>query len=217
VDLEAQLSHLDRLLLSPVNTSFPDELPDEEKAAVNAYVVLAHAVIEEYLEDVFERHFRRLVSWLDSPLVPLESARLALAMGEWLPEKRRESYKSRRLLGDAKLAKKVFHGEVGGNHGIKTPNLQKLAGLVGLEWPDFEATLSIELADLQSFGSKRGEASHLSPYTDQAVSITRTTYPDDVREWVDSARAACNAVATYLDDLVSTQQPQTLIVDWDGN
>ena len=217
MDLFAQLDHLDRLLLSDVNTVFPAPLTDKEKAATNAYVLLAHAVLEEHLEDAFEMHFTRLAGWLIAPMVPLETARLVFAMAYRIPEKRRVAYKKQSLAGMASAGRESFKLEVRGNHGIKQDNLAKLAGLVGLDWQQFDDALNSQLADLHTLGSMRGEAGHLSPYTEKAVHITRQIYPEDVREWVVAARDASVAVCAYLDELVAAQQPLSLIADWDGN
>ncbi|WP_423462941.1 HEPN domain-containing protein [Promicromonospora sp. MS192] len=217
MNLSAQLDHLDRLLLSGVQVQFPDELPDEEKAMINAYVVLSHAVIEEFIEDLFEGHFRRLSGWLVSPMVPAETVRLALAIADWLPEKQMPTYKKRTLEGMFKAAKSALVIQLRNNHGIKDHNISQMASLVGVDWRSMDAALNAKLADLTTLGSKRGEAGHLSPYTERAKAITRQTYPDDVREWVENARKACVAMEEYLDNLVLGQQPMSIIGDWDGN
>lgn len=217
MDLSAQLNHLDRLLLSTVITAFPDPLTDEEKAATNAYVLLAHAVLEEHLEDAFEMHYARLKGWLVSSMVPLETARLVFAMAYRMPKDHRVPYKKQSLAGMATSDRATFRTEVRGNHGIKSDNLAKLAGLVGLDWKEFDDALNSELADLDTLGSKRGEAGHLSPYTEKAVHITRQIYPEEVRDWVAAARDASVAVCAYLDGLVTNQQPLSLIADRDGN
>lgn len=217
MNLDAQLDNLDKLLLAGVQTQFPDELPDEEKAMINAYVVLSHAVIEEFIEDLFESHFRRLAGWLVSPMVPAETVGLAYAIAEWLPDDRRSTYKKRSLDATFKAASTALAGQLRQNHGIKVSNITTMASLVGVEWQRMDAALNAQLADLTTLGSKRGEAGHLSPYTDRAQAITRLTQPDEVREWVGNARKACIAMRTYLDRLVLDQQPTSLISDWDGN
>lgn len=217
MDLVNQLNHLDALLLSTVSTEFPDPLTDEEKAATNAYVVLSHAVLEEYIEDAFERHFARLAAWLDSPTVPLEAAKLALALGDWVKEDKRVAFKKRQISGYVKGLQSSMRSQLGQNHGIKATNIQHMARLVGVDWPALEAELSTALADLSTLGSMRGEAGHLSPFSERAVRITRQAYPDDVRSWVRSARDGAMAISGYLDMTVREQEPPSLVVDWDGN
>lgn len=184
---------------------------------INAYVVLCHAVIEEFIEDLFESHFRRLAGWLVSPMVPAETARLAYAIADWLPDDHRSSYKKRSLDATFKAAGPALAAKLRHNNGIKEPNISSMASLVGVDWRQMDAALNAHLVDLTTLGSKRGEAGHLSPYTERAEAITRLTQPDEVREWVRNARKACLAMQTYLDSLVSHQQPMSLIGNWDGN
>ena len=54
MDTNEQLELLDDLLLGPVKSIFPAPLTQEERVAVNAYLVLSHAVLEEQLEEAFE-------------------------------------------------------------------------------------------------------------------------------------------------------------------
>jgi hypothetical protein len=215
--LVAQLDHLDNLLLSGVSTTFPDELTDEEKAATNAYLVLSHAVLEEFLESVFESHFDRLAGWLIGDLVPLEVARLMFAAGELLPSHTLPTYEKRSLTYMKKACKAFFLKELSQNNGLKPDNLKKLARLVGLDWAAFDGELSSQLADLQTLGVRRGDAGHLSPYSTKAIFLTRQDYPENVREWVHGGRDAALTVRSYLAGVVQRQQPRSLIVDWDGN
>lgn len=206
MDLASQLAFLDSLLLADVTTEFPDPLSDTEKASVGAYMVLSHACIEEFLEDVFLNHYSRLEELARLPMVPREVAGMLLAIGQHLPEKKRPSYKSRTITGIAVAGKVHYEAAViRGNHGIKTENVRKLANGVGLVWNEFEATLANELADLDTLGANRGEAGHLSPFSTKAVALTRQVYPDEVRGWVESGCAAAFAIERYLKAAVQEQ------------
>ncbi|NKX54379.1 HEPN domain-containing protein [Arthrobacter mobilis] len=201
-----------------METVFPDPLKDEERAQINAYLVLAHAVLEEYLEDVFTAHYDRLAGWLTAEMVPLECVRLVYAVREWVPNNLVVDYKSRQIYQQiAKSARKEFEKQVKRNNGIKPADIQKLAKLVGLDWKEFEDALNLGLADLEHLGVKRGSAGHLSPYTDKATSLQSIDYPDDIRAWVDAGCDAVESIEAYLDGLVRSQQPLSLIGDWDGN
>jgi len=215
--LKEQLDHLDHTFLKTVVTPFPDPLSAPEKAQVHAYLVLAHAVLEEHLESIFESHFDRLCSWLIADMVPLECVRFTFAVSE-LISKKAGAYATRdiptmiRNLGKIEFANKLL-----ANNGLKSSNVQKMARLVGLQWQDFENALNVELNDLDTLGAKRGAAGHLSPYTGKATEIANSDGPDDVRMWVSDGYDAVQAISGYLDDLLPVQQPNSLIVDWDGN
>lgn len=217
MDLEDQLVHLDATLLGSVTTQFPDPLSESEKAQVHAYLVLAHAVLEEYIESVFSRHFDRLCSWLSADLVPAECVRFSFAVAEMIPSAS-VSYRKRITFDLIRgLGRTEFQARLNRNHGLKARNVENLAQLVGVEWVRLESTLNSNLADLNTLGSKRGAAGHLSPYTEKVTSISTSDGPDDVRRWVRDGREAAVAIERYLDSLVRAQQPISLIADWDGN
>jgi len=206
VDFSTQLSFLDLALLARVTTQFPDALTDEERAAISAYLVLFHACIEEYLEDSFSLYLERLARLTNLPLFPLAVGEALLAIGLSLPEGKRAPYKSRTLAGIAQAGLAHFqHVVVGGNNGVKTPNVRRLAEGVGLAWQQFEAALAGRLADLDTLGAKRGAAGHLSPFSMKQVALTAQVYPDDVRGWVEAGRDAAVAVNRYLSDAVEAQ------------
>ncbi|HML51351.1 MAG TPA: hypothetical protein PKD84_08075 [Propionicimonas sp.] len=217
MQIKEQLDHLDRTLLATVLTQFPEPLSAPEKAQVHAYLVLSHAVLEEYLESTFERHFDRLCGWFISGLVPLECVRLAFAVGQEISRDEavyriRSTPELIRSRGRMELSRRLD-----GNHGLKSSNVQSMAKFVGVHWPDLENELNAELNDLDTLGAKRGAASHLSPYTAKATNIANSDGPDDVRKWVHDGWQAVQSIAEYLDHVVSAQQPPSLIADWDGN
>ena len=216
MDLEAQLSQMDDFLLRDIMTEFPNELTDEEKARSNAYLVLAHAILEEYIEDAFKRHYDTLCGWLSSvDLVPVELVRLAFAAG--IASKGSVGAKVHTLEENITAFRANIYEEVRKNNGVKSSNLKKLAAIGGLDYAALEAQLATELIDLESLGSKRGDAGHLSPYTEKALYLTRTDYPENVREWVDSARLAAVSIARYLEKLLRQQTPKSILLARDGN
>lgn len=219
MDLTEQLEHLDTVFLSRVETQFPNTLTEVEKSTTHAYLVLAHAVLEEHLENVFTAHFRRLVSWLKADLVPVEVVRLAFSMREWAPTNVISTYKKLSILNVMAIAPVdlEFKKRVSQSHGLSPDYVEKLAKLVGLEWESFEDHLDTELAALKTLSSKRGEAGHLSPFTSQATKLTWQDYPENVREWVHAGRDAILEIELYLKQLIDGQQPISLVGDWDGN
>ena len=217
MDLYEQLRHLDKVLLSTVETTFPDTLTEEEKAATHAYLVLCHAVLEEHLEKAFQTHYDRLSSWLVADMVPLEAARLTYAIREWLPKNLEVPYKKRDIRGQAHAARPHIVTRIKHNNGIKPENVEALTRLLGTDWKAFEDALYAQLADLKTLGVKRGEAGHLSPYTDQGTALTWRDYPENVREWVLAGHDAVTAIVDYLERLIREHEPASLITDWDGN
>lgn len=216
--INEQLAHLDTLLLSTVTTQFPEPLTDAEKATVHAYIVLTHAVIEEYIEDGYLDHFDRLSAWADYPSIPEASVRMIVTFAFKFPGKGANPGGSKPLSDLVKAARGFVEGAVKGNNGIKSANLESLSKALGVDWLDMDAQLSSGIADLEALGARRGEAGHLSPFTDKAVKLTRQVYPDDVRAWVNRASAAAEAIIDYLEERLRCNSPAiTSVFDRDGN
>ncbi|WP_142271617.1 hypothetical protein [Mycobacterium sp. AT1] len=199
MELQDQLHHLDGALLGSVQTKFPDSFTEAEKAQLNAYIVLAHAVLEEHLESVFLAHYDRLVAHLSKPTVPIECVRLVFAVAEPIQTTSGTSYQRLNIVEVVRaLGRKHLEAKIASNNGLKLANVQTLAKCVGLHWPAFDDALSSELADLTTLGVKRGSAGHLSPYTEKVTSIEDSVGIDDVRLWVEAARIAVINVERYL-------------------
>lgn len=198
VELEAQVELLERLLLANLTTAFPTPLSPEEQVALSAYVVLSHACIEEYIEDMFLAQYDRLSTSGESALIPQELARLSLSVGIELPEAMRVSYKTRTLEATLRAGRENYIRLIKANHGIRPANIMKLARGVGLDWMAFEDALSSQLADLDTLGAKRGQAGHLSPFSSKAMMVVQHADPDDVRDWVSAARDSALRVDEYL-------------------
>ncbi len=217
LDLRGQLVQLDSIILAGVSSEFPRPLTDAEHVAVNSYLVLSHAVIEEFIEDVFIQYFKRLLLWLKSDQIPLELGRLLFAARDKMINEKELPYPKRDITQIAPLVVAKFEVQVRQNHGVKEENVKRMASLVGVDWKCFERELAGDLVDLNTLGSKRGPAGHLSPYSNKLQLVSEQVYPDDLRAWVRPASEAAIHIRDYLCSLISGQEPLSLIIDWDGN
>lgn len=192
---------LDGMLLSSVQTEFPNSLTDNEKVAVSAYLVLAHACIEEYAEEVFLAHFDRLSELSRLPLAPRAVAELSFAIASSLPEgvQNTMTYKTRTLAGAVTAGRKHYVGSfVQKNDGLKEKNIKKLAEGIGVEWSRIETHLLNQLTDLNTLGAKRGEAGHVSPFSPKVPAVVEQPYPAHARGWVEAGRDAVLALEAFL-------------------
>jgi len=199
MELAAQVAALEEMLLSGIETEFPAPLKDVEKVAVSAYLVLSHACIEEYVEDVFLSHFDRVSELSRLPIAPRALASLTFASALFLPEAKIKvmSYKSRTLKGALAAARGTYVGSfINRNDGLKASNIKRLAEGVGIEWDRLEARFVDELVDLDTLGAKRGEAGHISPFS--APAVTERIYPSQARQWVGAGRDAIVAIQRFL-------------------
>jgi hypothetical protein len=199
MNLEEQIAVLDQTLLSAVASEFPAEMTPQEQALTHGFLVLAHAVLEEHLEQIFEDYFDALAGCLSKDLVPAEAVAFAFAVGKNSTGSGWPGYKRLNLQSYVKHSiRREFVIQVGRNHGLKASNVQSLAEQVGIDWVDFEDRLNAQLADLSTLGSKRGSAGHLSPYTIKVTNLTSSDYPHDVRKWVQLGIDAINAIRDHL-------------------
>lgn len=204
MDLSEQLRKLDEAILGAVETDFPEPLSESGRALVSAYLVLAHAVLEEALEDAFSEVYDRLAQSLSEKFIPVESAHFVYAVSRWVPEKISNGQAAKNLHPFlTKACRQEFVKKISSNHGLKAENVKSMSKLLGLDWDVIEDRFNSELADLNTLGSKRGSAGHLSPYSVKATGLTTNVDPEDVRGWVASGLVAITSVQKYLAALAS--------------
>lgn len=204
-----QVAKLESAFLWSISSQFPDLLDDSENANLHAFLVLSHAVLEEDIEAAFEEYFDELSRQLGEDRVPVAGLLLAYAIAEQVSTEKKIAYKKRHTVSFVqKCGRDVLEKVIRSNNGLKEQNLEKLARAVGLHWEDFEQSLGTAIADLNTFGSKRGSSSHLSPFSSKVTSITGQLDPEDVKRWVSDAVAGVNAIRAHLLSLISSTDPQ---------
>jgi hypothetical protein len=187
--LLAQLGQIDRTLLGPVKTAPPDLLTSEERSQTRAFLLLAHALLEEAIETIFLSHFRDASAIIASgKAVPTELLPFYASVLEWGSEKL-PTYAKRKWLGfiSSQTAEEHVTNVVRKNHGLKEDNVKELAKLVGIEWAVIDDAPGIELGALTTLGVKRGVAGHTSLFSGLNQSLLGEEYPVNVREWVEQA------------------------------
>ena len=194
-----QIEKLETAFLDSVTTAFPSPLSEVERANLHAYLVLSHAILEEEIESAFEDYFDAVSLRLDSNMVPASGFLLAYAIGDQLSKEVNVSYKNRNTIEFVRnRGREVLMAAIRANNGLKGHNLERLAKVVGLDWGSFDGALGNAIADLNTFGGKRGSSSHLSPFSSKVTSISGELDPDDVKRWVDDAVVAAESIRNYL-------------------
>lgn len=164
-----------------------------------AFRVLVHGEIEEFIEDrAFELFDAAWKAWTQQK-VPSRAMLGLLAFGgfatEVPPEKlggsnRQKAYESlEEPIQKAQAAWRLVHKR---NHGIKEENVLALLLPLGIAAEKIDGML---LADLNSYGAKRGEVAHRS-----AVGLAQ--YTDPRTEYADAERliGALNSIDELVDD-----------------
>ena len=214
MDLESQVRALRQLTIDSIPSTFPLPLPPESRMAVNAFVVLAHACIEEFIEDLFMTYATTVSQAASEGVSHRDYAALAYSAGSNAKDK--ASFRARSIEHVMRSALEFVGRQVAANHGVKASNIERLAECAGLDWTEFDNALSGAIADLTTLGAKRGDAGHLSPFTTKSVFLSDIDGPEDVVRWVDEGVTAARAIEAYLEGLLSEPQWRFLC-DLDGN
>jgi hypothetical protein len=131
-----------------------------------AYVVLAHAELEAYIEDRATEMVQRTENeWrqknrCSQVMRSICTSHISRSGLPWLPFTKDPQKIDSALQGYKDLVKN--------NHGIKEVNLLKLIFPLGIQYQSIDAAL---LDDLEAFGSSRGGIAHNSIKTQQPIDV----------------------------------------------
>jgi hypothetical protein len=159
-ELKKRLERLAASLLPPDSAN--GTYTDRDKDLIHAYIVLAHAEIEEFLENLARFVTERARDKSTPPQCTPTISRLII-------------YKSIRgkekieTVSSETIASAVAHYEnvISGNHGIRADNLFRVFMPLGLTHDDFDAVL---MNELDTFGNLRGGIAHTAARLQQGAS-----------------------------------------------
>lgn len=184
--LREGIEGLDRMLLESVSSEPPDPLTFVESVAVRSYLLLAHATLEQYVEQAF-------VTYADSALCLDANGRVGPGMyltavtlaGEIAGQLKADARTPVAVLEKLRhlYAKKV----VDPNHGVKRLNLRNLCLGAGIDWVAFENDCASLIAALDTVGARRGSIAHSFDPSPAGIGVTPLLYPQNVREPVEAA------------------------------
>ena len=187
--------------------------PEEPYTQVKAYFVLAHAEIESFIED----RVKEVVSqankiWKNDKKV--SKALLALMgfsgreMEKPAPSlkpakaaKQTEWDKKLSLTERINIATQAFYGALNNNHGIKEENLLRLLLPIGVDVEDLD---SFWLTNMNDFGTKRGEISHLSMYYGTQYQINPKPVYDNISLLLQGLKALDKILETFLENMADS-------------
>jgi hypothetical protein len=159
-DFKRRLDRLANSLLPPDNPA--GVYSDGEKDRIHAYLVLAHAEIEDFLEKlasyVTDRERRNSSTKKCSPVI----SRLILYKSARGNEKI-EAVTADSIAGAVKFYESIIEG----NNGIKAKDIFRMFMPLGLTHDDFDPVM---MQDLDSFGILRGGLAHTSARLQQGAS-----------------------------------------------
>lgn len=163
-DLVERLSELRHCFLPKEFDPFGN-YDNETLLKASAYIVLAHAEIESFIEDrAQETAFTAIMSWKEHKktnfvLVGLVARYAKIdnlgqsEMNEKTDDKRMN------IMNQIERSYTAFLGEIEGNHGIRAFNINGLLTPIGIEKATLDQTW---ILDMDSYGKRRGEIAHKS-------------------------------------------------------
>jgi len=160
VQLASRLAELQRNLLPflPVPPAYRTTYIDQELDATRAYIVLAHAEIEAFCEDIVNEKAKTAKDLFDSHqrVTPVLRRIVSYYVG-----KNRKSWSEVRTpsADTVRSASESHLTTVRENNGVKRQNLERLLYPLGVVDAHMNATW---LAEMDSFGAKRGDMAHRS-------------------------------------------------------
>ncbi|XVV37210.1 HEPN domain-containing protein [Streptomyces sp. CA-100214] len=157
----------------------PDDLSDAQSLLVKSFVILAHAHIEEFIEQMFLDFLDTKASSVSNGHIPICYARLILHFGEHIKGEKGSASLTPELI--CIKAKSFYESKaIKSNNGLKERNVLQMAKPLGL----LESAVSDACPDLflalDTLGGKRGGLAHRS-----SQAVTETIYPGQAIKWVD--------------------------------
>ena len=157
----------------------PDDLSDTQSLLVRSFVILAHAHIEEFIEQMFSDFLSSKHATVTASEIPTCYARLILHFGEHIKGQKGSS--SLTPADICTTAKSMYNSKViKANNGLKEHNVVQLAKPLGLTENDISNACPELLPALDTLGSRRGSLAHRS-----SQAVTETIYPGQAIKWVD--------------------------------
>lgn len=170
-DLIRRIDQLEKHLLPSVKVH--GNYTRKESDFIRSYVLLCHAEIESYFEDIADHRITQaLNSWRtngrrSNSLVAV----MAFCSSElsWQPNQN-DAENQNKLRFDFRLSKVVAHfkKKLEGNHGIKSKNIIDMLIPIGVKYDQLDPTW---LATMDSFGVKRGEFAHSSHQVQNQIDL----------------------------------------------
>jgi hypothetical protein len=169
ISLEHELEKL-RMHLLPAEFEQIEICDERTQIQTLAYLVLAHAEIEAYLEDrAWETALNSYQVWREQgkanrillSIIAFSGCHLEPPPKTLTPQKGSKKWKEEKLDLDRKLQKAInaFHHVIRENHGLKEINILALLLPIGIQCEVLDSTW---IATMNTFGEKRGQVAHTS-------------------------------------------------------
>jgi len=127
----------------------------KEMDSIRAYVVLVHAEIESYFEDIaIDKANKAVKNWRDNKKISMVLSNIIAFISPQMNWTKNDGL-------DYRISRSASHylNMIESNHGIKADNLKNILYPIGFEEDQFDSTW---ILTMDSFGSFRGHIAHSS-------------------------------------------------------
>ena len=141
----------------------------KESDMIRSYVILSHAEIESYFEDIADSKVRKALSdWMTNRT----KSNCLLAIMSYCSEeinwdKERKSDKEKLDFRINRVARHYLN-KLNNNHGVKSTNILSILLPIGIESTEIDPTW---LNTMDNFGSKRGQFAHTSSSVQSQIDL----------------------------------------------
>lgn len=160
--LIANISNIETHLIKNFLSKTPGTLTPREQDLSRSYIVLCHAELESYFEQVAKQLVDISINdWMISKIIRIPIAGL-LAYEEKQPTADKLSTVINRIVVEYK--KEIDNT----NHGIRRSNIDKLFKKIGINTNEFDSTF---ISNLETLGIGRGVVAHTSVQVQSVINI----------------------------------------------
>jgi hypothetical protein len=171
----------------------PDDLSRRQQLLISSFVILCHAHIEEYLENLFVAYVQARELELTKEFAPHCFMRLSIHFAADIVGQ--QVAKESDHLKICITAKHLYTSKVVWiNNGLKEANVKALAKPLGLNNDDLSDGCEQLFAALNTLGGKRGKVAHSS----SMQSANETFYAAQAVSWVDDVVSQMHQLVQFL-------------------
>ncbi|MEU6877965.1 HEPN domain-containing protein [Streptomyces sp. NPDC046712] len=187
-ELKDALLDVDTVAVNP-----PDDLTRRQQLLITSFVILAHAHIEEFIEELFVSYVEARSVEITKDSIPHCFVRLSLHFSGDLIGQGAGKYPTAQV---CETAKNLYRSKVVQiNNGLKGANVTALAKPLGLHGDPLTDSCDRLFKALNTLGAKRGKMAH----TSSSQSASETVYAGQAVVWVEDAVSNIGELVGFLD------------------
>ncbi|GGR67300.1 hypothetical protein GCM10010269_02570 [Streptomyces humidus] len=203
-DLKSDIEELRDALLDTdaLTVAPPDDLTRRQQLLITSFVILAHAHIEEFIEELFVSYVDARTAEITEDSTPHCFIRLSLHFSPDLIGQGAGKYPTTQI---CQTAINLYRSKVVKiNNGLKAANIAALARPLGLNGDQLSDNCERLFRSLNTLGAKRGKMAHTS-----SQSANETVYASQAVGWVNDVVDNIDELVKFLNGSIPIATPTT--------